>query len=753
MLSKKLAFIVDVKNWAFDIIARHVQEMLSNEYTIKVYYWEDYPSAMRLINHLLADNVDHIHFFFRDQLKVILDTLNGKDKKLLAFNRLTITTHIPDYLYSSDVELFERKKLFDFVNGYFVINSELNNIYEKNGIFAKPMAVIYDWPLSEFIPRSVDGSGFDKQKINIMWAGNSKWGDHAGYNDYKGFETVIMPAIRQLQHDGFQVEFLAFDSAIKHYPRETVLAALGKSDVLLIASEAEGTPLTLIEAMAAGVAVVTTRVGIAPEVLPNQYSQYTLVDRSSDAFYESLKVLIQDKQKLSDIKLNNQTAFHDNFSSNGILKQKWLQFLKQAQSIKKSTIEREACYSEKKSYTYRLAIKSARSSVYFLKKTGLFGIVKTLIPKSAILYNQLLHGNNKKLFFRKNFHNTNYSIVLNLYKKQIENNKDKPLIIYAPIWKGVAASSESLFDSGHIRFPYFDDEYPEVESHPFLDKLVELLAQHKCSKVIYSGGSVIHMIMAEKLKERYPVVKQYFLWHGSPAQWVEQSQFEHFRKWHNLYNKKIIQGVISVKPDLDKTLNKLGIKSYGLINPIPNLSIFKNNSSYSNSKLNDQIHIGVFSAVSSWYKNPYVQLLATLCNDKWLLYTNIHQENLKALDFNIERVQTYDHMPRKQFLELLGSLDINLYVTNTECSPMTVLESCALSVPCIVGPAGDIYSSISKELASYLVEPAVDNPYAIYQRINLVLNNKEKIIEMLPDFIEKYNDSFFLIKNELYKKL
>lgn len=750
---KKIAFVVDIKGWAFDIIARHVKKQLSDEYIIKIYYWESYPSAKGFIKNLLLDKVDHVHFFFREQLKVIFDTLNGKDKDVIYFNKLIITTHIPDYLYSSDVELFERKKIFDFVNGYFVINSELGNIYEKTGIIEKPLGVIYDWPLSECITRSIDVLPSNKDIINIMWAGNSKWGDYAGYIDYKGFNGIIMPVIQQLQSDGFQIKFTAFDSAVKRYPREEVLDALGKSDILLIASEAEGTPLTLIEAMAAGVAVVTTRVGIAPEVLSGQYSKYTLVDRSFKAFYESLKVLIRDKQKLSDIKLNNQASFQAIFSSNGVLKQKWLHFLQEAQSLKKTISDRVICYTSQKSYAHRLAVKSGRSSVFLLKKTGLFNTVKTLMPKSAIWYNQLLHGNSNALFFSKNASNQTYHLILNLYKNLLKNNKEQPIIIYAPIWKGVAASTESLFEGGLLRFPYFDDEYPEVDTHPFIDDLVNLLVDYRCKKVIYSGGSVIHMKIAEKLKARYPQVDQYFLWHGSPAQWVEHSQLEHFGRWHVLYKKNVIQGIISVKPDLDKTLNKLGIKSYGLINPIPNLNIFKNGYLYSNCNLNDKINIGVFSAVSSWYKNPYVQLLATLCNDKWFLHTNIHPESLKKLDFNIERVQTYDHMPRKQFLGLLGSLDINLYVTNTECSPMTVLESCALGVPCIVGPAGDIYSSISKELASYLVEPAVDNPYAIYQRINFVLDNKEKILEILPDFIKKYNDLFFLLKSELCQKL
>ena len=753
MSKKKLAFVVDIKGWAFDIIASHVSEQLSQEYLIKIYYWENYPSTNSLISSILEDKIEHVHFFFREHLKVILDTSNGKDKKIIAFNRLVVTTHIPDYLYNTEVELFERKNLFDFINGYFVINTDLNNVYKQAEIIEKPLSVIFDWPISKPIPKSVNTVNSRKQQINIMWAGNSSWGEHAQHVDYKGYNTVILPAIRRLKSEGLPIKFVVFDSAVKRFPREDVLLALSKNDILLIASEAEGTPLTLIEAMAAGVAVVTTPVGIAPEILDEEYFDYTIVERSADAFYKSIKSLINNREKLSEIQNSNLELFHTFFSENGLLKEKWLSFIKEAQSVKKTVEERAFCYSLQKPYSHRVAIKLARASVYTLKKIALFDVVKSLVPKSAVWYNQLLHGNSNFLLTSSSGSYV-YDDILKFYKKILNNNKQKTFIVYSPLWKGVAASSESLFDNGRIRFPYFNSEYPEVDDHPYLDKMVDLIADSKALNIIYSGGSKIHQQMAKKLREKNSKICQFFLWHGSPAQWVEHSQLTHFCGWQNLYDKNNIDGIVCLKPGLDKTLNLLKIKSYALINPIPNLDKYKNSLSVSNlSKNKTQIKLGVFSAISSWYKNPYVQLLAALCHDNLVIHTNIEKHDLQALSLDLKNIKTYEQMPREKFLVLLGSLDINLYITNTECSPMTVMESCALGVPCIVGTAGDIFSSISSELAFYLVEPYVDNPYAIYERINLVLANKERILEILPDFIEQYNEKFTLMKNEFLESI
>src|SRR5690606_25594612 len=155
-----------------------------------------------------------------------------------------------------------------------------------------------------------------------------------------------------------------------------------------------------------------------------------------------------------------------------------------------------------------------------------------------------------------------------------------------------------------------------------------------------------------------PQIQQYFLWHGSPAQWVEPSQLEHFNLWHKLYNNHVIDGVISVKPDLEKILNVLGIKSFGLINPIPDLR--RQFVLPATRRADDGIsHRGGVSAVSYWYKNPFVQLLAALGQENWTLLTNVPRITFRDLDFRqLGRMESYEQLPRPQFISLLASLDL-----------------------------------------------------------------------------------------------
>src|SRR5690606_28884633 len=105
------------------------------------------------------------------------------------------------------IELIERKSLFDFVNGYFVTNADLRQIYDNQEFFTKPDGIIIDWPISQAsIPDSEHEPPRAEEPVRIMWTGNSKWGEYAGYRDYKGLESIIRPAVERLKQENYPVE-------------------------------------------------------------------------------------------------------------------------------------------------------------------------------------------------------------------------------------------------------------------------------------------------------------------------------------------------------------------------------------------------------------------------------------------------------------------------------------------------------------------------------------------------------------------
>ena len=84
---------------------------------------------------------------------------------------------------------------------------------------------------------------------------------------------------------------------------------------------------------------------------------------------------------------------------------------------------------------------------------------------------------------------------------------------------------------------------------------------------------------------------------------------------------------------------------------------------------------------------------------------------------------------------------------------MIALESWASGVPCIVGPAGDVYSGVSSRLAEFLVEPRVDDPSVISDRIDLVLAHRDEISELLGRSRETYQRMFREKREQLLRAL
>lgn len=744
LISRRMVFIVDIRDWAFDMIAHAMQARLRPLVEVcEILYWEDFDDPNGLVQHVNEGKFDLVHFFYREHLDLILKTAAGQNKDFLAFCRHAVTTHVPDYLYLNSFELAARARLFDFVDGYFTTCRDLFDTYTRNPLISDPDDVIFDWPdiaVSPTLPSKSTGPA-----LRVLWAGNSKWGQTGGYVDYKGLATVVRPAVEQVQAKFSDVEFICFDSAEKKVPNQVILAELKKADILLIASEKEGTPLTLIEAMANGCAVVTTPVGIAAEVLPEQ-QQPLICLRDADTFARVLMHLREHPEQLQSIQQANWQAYQEHFGPNSPLLRKWITFLNTAYErsrtrgpVYKQTVAKVATGTMAR----RVVVTTMRWGVRYAKRLGLVALLNRLSPRFAGFYNRVVHGGSQR-------GTPDYDRIAQVYQAQLENwPADKTLVVYAPMWKGVASSTETLFDTQVLRFPFFDSEYPEVERHPYLDTLAEMLAEKVRSPVVYSGGSVIHHVLARRVNKLNPAIRQFFMWHGSPAQWVDKGVAIHFKMWHTAYQAGVIRGMVAVKPGLHHALEKIGIQAWDVFNPIPDLGGAKRRA-----QLDDGvIQIGLFSAISSWYKNPYVQLLAVAGRPNVVLDTNLYEEDVRGLDLGLKSIRHHHHMPRPDFLQLIGQQDLNLYVTNTECSPMTALESWALGVPCIVGPAGDVYSVVSSRLAELLVEPKVDDPTAISARIDLVLAHRDEIKALLVRHREEYNALFRKKMDELLQDL
>jgi glycosyltransferase involved in cell wall biosynthesis len=295
--------VVDVRGWAFSYVADYIQHALGTGRS-RVIYTEDYTSYGNFCDHLTSLNFSCLFFFSR---RYLFELINYTALFRLEFGPILaghrILTTIPDHAFSSPSDLEHYARHFNFIDGYITTSRRLFEHYRDATGIPEPCHVIHDHPYLELSPPETPGSVPGQKELNICWIGNSKWGRQYGLHDYKGLHSIIIPAVNRLKND-FSISFSVYDIDVQKYPKKVIDQALIDADIFVCASVQEGTPLTVVEAMAYGCAIVSTDVGVIPEVFPDEQMKF-VVERNADAFYFALYKLCKDHDLLNALAAEN----------------------------------------------------------------------------------------------------------------------------------------------------------------------------------------------------------------------------------------------------------------------------------------------------------------------------------------------------------------------------------------------------------------------------------------------------------------
>ncbi len=120
------------------------------------------------------------------------------------------------------------------------------------------------------------------------------------------------------------------------------------------------------------------------------------------------------------------------------------------------------------------------------------------------------------------------------------------------------------------------------------------------------------------------------------------------------------------------------------------------------------LHVGVF-AEPFWRKNVATQLLAVGLLDGAVAHV-MRRPEVSYLD-NIAVVE-HGELPWAEFVALQGSVDVNLYVTLSECHPSTPQESYLAGVPCLISRVSGVFED-DPRLWEITTTDLADNPSAI----------------------------------------
>ena len=113
-----------------------------------------------------------------------------------------------------------------------------------------------------------------------------------------------MPAIKELKEEGYDITLNVADRNVKMIAHEDMPEYYNDIDIYVCASRTEGTPNTVLEAMACGVPVISTDVGIVPEVFGEKQKEF-IIKRDKNELKDKIKELINDRKKRQELSEEN----------------------------------------------------------------------------------------------------------------------------------------------------------------------------------------------------------------------------------------------------------------------------------------------------------------------------------------------------------------------------------------------------------------------------------------------------------------
>lgn len=261
----RLLAVTDMKGWAFENIARALATSLSDRIDIRVV---DYVSLARqpaAVVRQLASEVDGIYCFSAIMPDVVYEVLSVAPIVAGIHSQCSME-HRPGMFVP---ERFARFR------GVGCVNARIAAAARGLGLHDRIIVTSNGVDEQLFTPPTRTRIG----PIRAGWAGAARRSE----GDVKRFESVIVPACRAAG-----IDLRAVVREVNYLPPHLMPGYYRGVDVYLCASTSEGSQGPLVEAAASGCALLSTRVGIAEELIVHGVNGF-LLDGTIDAFVERLK--------------------------------------------------------------------------------------------------------------------------------------------------------------------------------------------------------------------------------------------------------------------------------------------------------------------------------------------------------------------------------------------------------------------------------------------------------------------------------
>lgn len=311
---KKIAIVIDVEGWAFDNSAKQIKNHLSNYYDIDIIPMDIFNgNIVKLF--ILSKKYDLTHFMWRGHIswinsefsKYYISTIGEQYEKFENeyLKGSNITTAVCDHLFLDEAGKDLTNFVCNNVKSYIVISKKLYDIYSRNDNIKNPEMIISNGvDLELFYKKNKNKyNDLNDREIIIGWTGNSKFLDETD-DDLKGVKKIIKPAVEELISEGYKIKLNIADRNERFIPHDKMPDYYNDIDIYLCASRTEGAPNTILEAMACGVPIISTDVGIVPEVLGTEQKKF-IINRTKEDLKNSIKELLNNREKMKILSEEN----------------------------------------------------------------------------------------------------------------------------------------------------------------------------------------------------------------------------------------------------------------------------------------------------------------------------------------------------------------------------------------------------------------------------------------------------------------
>lgn len=258
----RILLLVDRPGWAFDHSAQALRQILSDEFAIDIAYVVDgaLPTASYDLVHVFFWGETAHQARFADPRQVVKEISSHRWALEPQYGPVDAHELCSRYLADADTLVATSRRLAELVGAHRPVH------HVRNGVDIDR----FNW------------RGGPSGPVRFGWAGNSA-------DPCKGLTDIVLPAVGT----DFDLRVAGGDVG----DRDAMARFYQEIDVLLVASMAEGEPLTLLEAMACGCFVIAVDVGIVPEVVTHGESGL-IVERSVAEFRAAMQWTVANANKI-----------------------------------------------------------------------------------------------------------------------------------------------------------------------------------------------------------------------------------------------------------------------------------------------------------------------------------------------------------------------------------------------------------------------------------------------------------------------